>query len=208
MMSQLLATGSLLAIVVAMGGCSQGAGGTGQTAETGPRIIYSAEFGSTINPLPAPPGDLELVITDLPIGAAGGAARAVRRPGGKGKWLRLKIDPPKAVGETTLLTFRYYVRGAAEMTVQVFDATDQDNRHVVLRGLAQNSWQAAAVNFTRDGRKNDGNQTPFAAGHLVDDLFFFVDAAPGGEVELMIDEVVLLDAGRDGRQGEGSGKNE
>ena len=66
---------------------------------------------------------------------------------------------------------------------------------MVLRGLRRDSWQAASVNLTRDGRKNDGNQTVFAAGHLVDDLFFFVEpAAGGGEVELMVEDVVLFDA--------------
>jgi hypothetical protein len=50
--------------------------------------------------------------------------------------------------------------------------------------------------FSKDARRNDGRDTPFAAGHVVDDLFFFVEPATEREVELLIDEVVLYDAGQ------------
>jgi hypothetical protein len=45
-------------------------------------------------------------------------------------------------------------------------------------------------------QRNDGKDTPFAAGHKVDDLFFFVKADEGKSVELFVDEVTLFDAGR------------
>jgi CubicO group peptidase (beta-lactamase class C family) len=51
------------------------------------------------------------------------------------------------------------------------------------------------LNLTKDARRNDGGDTPFAAGHQVDDLFFFVQPDGGEPVELLIDEVVLFDAG-------------
>ena len=60
------------------------------------------------------------------------------------------------------------------MTVQVFDVTDKDNRHIHLKGLKQGAWQWAILDFTKDAKRNDGKDTPFAAGHKVDDLFFFV----------------------------------
>ena len=77
------------------------------------------------------------------------------------------------------------------MTVQIFDATVQDNRHVNLTGLKQGEWTTQYVDFTRNSRRNDGTADPFTAGNLVDDLFFFVPA----KATLWVDEVVLYDAG-------------
>jgi hypothetical protein len=82
------------------------------------------------------------------------------------------------------------------MTVQIFDATVQDNRHVRLRDLKQNEWTTTYVDFTRDSRRNDGTANEkFAAGNLVDDLFFFVEGDGAGMATLFVDEVVLFDAG-------------
>jgi hypothetical protein len=118
----------------------------------------------------------------------------VAQKDGKGKWIRLQIAPPRLVGARTKVRFRYHLTGASGMTVQIFDLTDNDNRHVRLKGLEQGKWRWAIVDFTGDGRRNDGSQSPFAAGHKVDDVFFFV--APDGDkpVELFIDEVTLFDA--------------
>jgi hypothetical protein len=82
------------------------------------------------------------------------------------------------------------------LTVQVFDATDQDNRHVRLKDLKQREWRTVYVDFTKDGKRNDGKDTPFAAGHKVDDLFFFVEPDGKAAVQLLVDEVVLFDAGK------------
>ena len=81
------------------------------------------------------------------------------------------------------------------MTVQIFDLTDMDNRHIHLTDCKQKEWTTQYLDFTRDAKRNDGGRTPFAAGHVVDDIFFLV--APSGEedVNLLIDEVVLFDAG-------------
>jgi hypothetical protein len=142
------------------------------------------------------PGEFELADKDLPADSYWRVARAVPRKDGKGKWIRLQIDPPRPVGAQTRLRFRYHLTGASAMTVQVFDATDQDNRHVHLKALKQGAWAWATVDFTADGRRNDGGKTPFAAGHKVDDLFFFVTPDGADEVRLLVDEVVLYDAGR------------
>jgi hypothetical protein len=142
------------------------------------------------------PGEFELADQDLPADSYWRVARAVPRKDGKGKWIRLQIDPPRPVGAQTRLRFRYHLSGASALTVQVFDATDQDNRHVHLKGLKQGAWAWASVDFTADGRRNDGRTTTFAAGHKVDDLFFFVTPDSAEEVRLLVDEVVLYDAGR------------
>jgi hypothetical protein len=143
------------------------------------------------------PGDFEIVEgAKAPAGAHWRAARAVPRKDGKGKWIRVQIAPPRPVGETTRLRFRAHATGVASLIVQIFDLTAMDNRHVVLRDLADGGWRTVQVDFTRDSRRNDGSDGPFSAGNLVDDLFFFVEPAPGKEADLVIDEVVLYDAGK------------
>jgi hypothetical protein len=142
------------------------------------------------------PGEFELAEKDLPADTYWRVAKAVpRRDSPKGKWIRLQIEPPRPVGANTKLRFRYWQRGARQMTVQVFDATDQDNRHVVVQDLVKENWTNLYVDFTRDGRRNDGGNSPFAAGHLVDDLFFFIEPAGDEKLDMLIDEVVLFDAG-------------
>ena len=86
--------------------------------------------------------------------------------------------------------------GANAMTVQMFDATDQDNRHIHLKGLTPGAWQTVYLDFTADAKRNDGKDTPFAAGHKVDDIFFFVQPGGAEAVNLLVDEVVLYDAGK------------
>jgi hypothetical protein len=140
------------------------------------------------------PGDFDLA-EQPPSGAWWRAARSVPRKDGKGQFIRLQIEPPRPVGMRTKLRFRYHLTGASSMTVQIFDATVQDNRHVQLRELKQGAWMTAYVDLSRDARRNDGTpDSPFAAGNLVDDLFFFLPSGAGDRVRLFVDEVVLFDA--------------
>jgi len=140
------------------------------------------------------PGDFELV-EKPPSGAWWRAARAVPQKKGRGKLVRLQIEPPRPVGAHTKLRFRYHLTGATAMTAQIFDATVQDNRHVNLSGLKQREWTTLYVDLSRDARRNDGTQnSTFSAGNKVDDLFFFVRPEGDWEVELFVDEVVLFDA--------------
>ena len=136
------------------------------------------------------PGNFE-ILDKPPEGAWWKAARSVERKDGKAQIIRIEIAPPRPVGAHTKLRFRYHLTGASTMTVQIFDATVQDNRHVNLTGLKQGEWTTQYVDFTRDSRRNDGTTGPFTAGNLVDDLFFFVPA----KATLWVDEVVLYDAG-------------
>jgi hypothetical protein len=142
------------------------------------------------------PGEFEIVEKDLPADSNWRVARAVPRKDGKGKWIRLQIDPIRAVGAHTKLRFRYHLIGASKITVQIFDLTDMDNRHIHLRDLKMGQWQTLYLDFTKDARRNDSTNTSFAAGHEVDDLFFFVEPDRAEPVDLLIDEVVLFDAGQ------------
>jgi hypothetical protein len=164
------------------------------------RVIFLAAFDTGIDAKSKPkywPGEFDLVTksSGAPAGSWWGVARAVPRKKEKGKWIRLQIKPPRPVGARTRLRFRYHLTGTSAMTVQVFDLTDNDNRHIRLKGLKQGRWEWANLDFTADGRRNDGKKTPFAAGHKVDDIFFFVEPEGDPEVNLHIDEVVLYDAG-------------
>jgi hypothetical protein len=140
------------------------------------------------------PGDFELV-EQPPAGSYWRTAKSVPRKDGKAIMVRLQIEPRRQVGAHTKVRFRYHLTGATAMTVQVFDTTIQDNRHVNLRDLKTGDWTTTYVNFTRDSRRNDSTRDTFRAGHKVDDLFFFVTPDSGKEATLFLDEVVLFDAG-------------
>lgn len=141
------------------------------------------------------PGDFEL-IENPPAGAFWRAARSVPRKDRGGQFIALPIEPVSPAGERTRLRFRYHLKGASAMTVQIFDATVQDNRHIRLDGLKQEAWTTTYVNLARDSRRNDGTpNSAFTAGNLVDALFFFVEGAGAPDATLFIDEVVLYDAG-------------
>ncbi|HWB03976.1 MAG TPA: hypothetical protein VG796_13195 [Verrucomicrobiales bacterium] len=164
------------------------------------RVIFLAAFDTGIDPEPRRkywPGDFDIVTakSGAPEGSYWGVARGVPRKEGRGKWIRLQITPPKPVGAHTKLRFRYHLTGASDMTVQIFDATDNDNRHLNLTNLTPSAWSTQYLDLTT-AKRNDGGTTPFAAGHLVDDLFFFIEPSGTAEPQLYIDEVVLFDAGK------------
>jgi hypothetical protein len=140
------------------------------------------------------PGDF-VIDENPPPGANWRAARSVPRKGDGVPMISLPIAPLRPVGAHTKLRFRYHLSGASSMTVQVFDATVQDNRHIRLNNLKQEKWTTLYLDFTRDSRRNDGTlNSPFNAGNLVDDLFFFVEGEGAKSATLFVDEVVLFDA--------------
>jgi hypothetical protein len=161
------------------------------------RVILLAAFDTGIDTEPRRkywPGDYDIVTakSGAPGGSWWGVARAVPRKDGRGKLICIQIAPVRAVGEHTKLRFRYHLKGAPSMTVQIFDATDNDNRHLKIDPAVQSAWTTQYLDLTT-AQRNDGTSTPFAAGHKVDDLFFFIDSP---DAELYIDEVVLFDAGK------------
>lgn len=163
------------------------------------RVIYLAAFDTGVSDAAALakywPGEFEVVTNNLPAGSYWNAAGAVPHKSGTGKWIRLALKPHRRVGERTKLRFRYHLTGATKLTVQLFDVAVQDNRHVHLSDCQQGKWTTQYVNFSRDSRRNDGTQDRFAAGHTLDDLFFFVEPTDTEtEVRLLIDEVALFDA--------------
>jgi hypothetical protein len=62
-------------------------------------------------------------------------------------------------------------------------------------GSAHDAWIITYLDLTRDAKRSDGTDTPFAPGHPADDIFFLAEPEVGREPELLVDEVVLYDAG-------------
>ena len=165
------------------------------------RVIFHAAFDTGIDPKSLPkywPGAFAVKTksTGAPEGSYWGVVEAVPHRETQGQWIRIEVRPPRPVGALTKLRFRYFLSGTDRMTAQIFDATDQDNRHIPLTELTPDAWQWAILDFSTNARRNDGRDTPFAAGHLVDDIFFFVKPTNGNEVRLCVDEVTLFDAGQ------------
>ena len=165
------------------------------------RVLFVAAFDSGFAPKYRDnmwPGAYEVVRpSQAPSGSWWGVAQAVPQKNTKGvKWIRMQIKPPRRVAETTKLRFRYLLKGASRMTVQMFDLTDRDNRHIHLANCKQNEWTTQYLDFTNDARRNDGSDTLFEADHVIDDLFFFVKPKGKTEVELFVDEIVIFDAGK------------
>jgi hypothetical protein len=165
------------------------------------RVIFQASFDTGIDPKSKPkywPGEFDVLTKTkgAPDDSYWGVARAVPHNPTKGKWIRLEIKPPRPVGAHTKLRFRYHLTGAGSMNAQIFDLTDGDNRHIHLKNLKEGAWQWAILDFTKDAKRNDGKNTPFASGHKVDDIFFFVRQERDADVQLYVDEVTLFDAGK------------
>src|SRR5688572_26874081 len=159
------------------------------------RIIFLAAF-DTGEKEKYWPGDFTIA-DNPPPGAYWRAARSVPKPG-IGQMITLPLQPPRPVGAHTKLRFRFYLAGAAtRMTVQIFDATVQDNRRLILSDPPANQWQTTYLDFSRNSHRNDGTaNSPLTAGNLVDDIFFFLHTPPNSNAVLFIDEVVLFDAGK------------
>ncbi len=168
------------------------------------RVILQAAFDTGIDAESKAKywrGDFEIITKSMgaPDDSYWGVARAMPHKGTKGKWIRLEINPHRAVGAHTKLRFRYFLTGASAMTVQIFDVDVQDNRHIHMKGLKEGIWLWTILDFTKDAKRNDGTETPFTAGHKVDDLFFLVKPQGDKEVHLYVDEVTLFDAGQTGK---------
>lgn len=140
------------------------------------------------------PGDFTIE-ENPPTGAYWRAAKSVPRPNAT-PFVRVGIEPPRPVGARTKIRFRYHVNGATSLTVQIFDATVQDNRHVRLENLQTGVWMTKYLDFSRDSRRNDGTQnSSFSAGNLVDDLFFFLEGPNAQAATFYIDEVDAAEEG-------------
>jgi len=103
--------------------------------------------------------------------------------------------PGPPMGKNTRLAFRYRLKGTDTLRVQIYSLTNGYHRHLVLKGLPQDTWQEAAVDMTR-ARRPDGTGGPLSEGERIDDIQFYADPT----AELLIDDIVLYDAATKGEK--------
>jgi purine nucleosidase len=103
--------------------------------------------------------------------------------------------PGPPVGKSTRLGFRYRLRGAGVLRVQLYSLSRGYHRHLTLTGLPQGKWQEAAVDMTA-ARRPDGSGGPLSEGERIDDIQFYTER----DAELLVDDVVLYDAAPPGER--------
>jgi inosine-uridine nucleoside N-ribohydrolase len=103
--------------------------------------------------------------------------------------------PGPPMGKNTRLAFRYRLKGTDTLRVQIYSLTNGYHRHLVLKGLRQDTWQEAAVDMTR-ARRPDGTGGPLSEGERIDDIQFYADPT----AELLIDDIVLYDVAAKGEK--------
>src|SRR5262245_45607418 len=123
------------------------------------------------------------------------ALSAHPRSGAKFSAIKTGMNPVPGpmMGKVNKLYLRYYLKGTSEATFQHYSLSSNDNNHIRVTGLTQGKWSEATLNFTRDGRRNDGTAgIPFKAGERMDDFQLYV-GKPADEVEALIDDVIFFD---------------
>jgi purine nucleosidase len=101
--------------------------------------------------------------------------------------------PGPPMGKNTRLSFRYWVKGTDTLRVQIYSLTNGYHRHLVVKGLPQETWQHAAVDMTQ-ARRPDGTGGPLGENERIDDIQFYAD--PNSQI--IIDDVLLYDAPAEG----------
>jgi hypothetical protein len=96
--------------------------------------------------------------------------------------------PGPPMGPNTRLSFRYWLKGADRLRVQLYSLSNGYHRQLVLGDAKQGQWQEATVDMTTM-RRPDGSGGALAADERIDDIQFYVDPA----AELLIDDIVLYD---------------
>jgi purine nucleosidase len=97
--------------------------------------------------------------------------------------------PGPPMGRAPRLAFRYKLRGADTLRIQLYSLTNGYHRYLSLSGLPQDQWHEAAVDLTAM-RRPDGSGGPLSEDERIDDIQFYVDP----RAELLIDDIVLYDA--------------
>ena len=119
-----------------------------------------------------------------------------RKQGDQSKMYRAVIFNPvpgPPMGPNTRLRFRYWLKGADTLRVQIYSLSKNFHRHLVLDKLPQGKWQSATIDLTK-ARRPDGSGGPLAKDERIDDIQFYIPP----DADLRIDDIVLFDtAGKD-----------
>jgi inosine-uridine nucleoside N-ribohydrolase len=97
--------------------------------------------------------------------------------------------PGPPMGKNPRLSFRYRLKGADTLRLQIYSLTKGYHRYLSLTNLPQEKWQSATVDMTAV-RRPDGGGGPQSEDERIDDVQFYVDP----RAELLIDDIVLYDA--------------
>jgi inosine-uridine nucleoside N-ribohydrolase len=103
--------------------------------------------------------------------------------------------PGPPMGAKTRLSFRYWLKGADTLRVQIYSLTKSYHRYLALTGLPQGRWESATVDMTLC-RRPDGSGGPLSADERIDDIQFYADPA----AELLIDDIVLYEEAPEGEK--------
>lgn len=103
--------------------------------------------------------------------------------------------PGPPMGKNTRLTFRYWLQGSNTLRVQIYSLTNGYHRQLVLKGLAESTWESATVDMTV-ARRPDGTGGPLSEGERIDDVQFYCEPT----AELIIDNIVLYEAAAPGEK--------
>jgi inosine-uridine nucleoside N-ribohydrolase len=101
--------------------------------------------------------------------------------------------PGPPMGPNTRLKFRYKLGGTDTIRVQLYSLTNGYHRYLSVSGLEQGKWLDGCVDMTQM-RRPDGTGGPLAPDERIDDIQFYIDP----RAELLIDDVVLYDAAKEG----------
>lgn len=96
--------------------------------------------------------------------------------------------PGPPMGPRTRLSFRYWLKGANRLRVQIYSLTNGYHRCLTLSDLSQEKWTEVTVDMTQ-ARRPDGSGGPLSENERIDDIQFYTDA----DAELLIDGIVLYD---------------
>ena len=97
--------------------------------------------------------------------------------------------PGPPVGKNPRISFRYWIKGADWLRVQIYSLSRGFHRYLRLKGLPQGEWKTATVDMTAS-RRPDGSGGGLSGNERIDDIQFYTD--PGAE--LIIDDIALYDA--------------
>jgi hypothetical protein len=157
------------------------------------RVIFLAAF-DTGDKETYWPGNFELVQSPVP-DSYWRAAKSIALTGG-GKEVRIDIKPDRPLGAHTKIRFRYHAANTETLKVKLFNATQKTFYTVPVKELKQKKWIFNYLDFTKNGKRDDGKKPALKPLDKVNKIEFIAEPVKEKTAELYIDEVVLFDAGK------------
>ena len=104
------------------------------------------------------------------------------------------VPGPPMAGNTHL-SFRCQLKRTDFLRCQIYSLSKGYHRHLVLRDLPRDKWQALTVDMTA-ARRPDGSGGPLEKDERIDDIQFYVEEG----AEVSVDDVVLFEPARIGEK--------